>query len=165
MTSSIVAIRSVQRRNEKENEKNNRFGSEVAATFSKEWDDSYNLDERRMIVKQNRGLPLVEGTLTKFFWSGPLGIFGEAFHDRWFQLDPAQGSFMYWDPVKRDGPPKQKWSLVKLVDIDWTENDTFLFLTFAGQDKKKIKLKAVDMEEFQRWRDVLRQYNVDRRVA
>jgi len=138
-TTSVVAIRSMQRRSERAKERSNHLGSEIHVIESAKWNDSYNRDERRMVVKQNRYLPLVEGTLTKFFRSGPFGIFGEDFHDRWFQLDPAHDSFMYWDPEKRDGPPKHQWSLMKMVDIDWAENDMLLFLTFAGQTQKKTQ--------------------------
>lgn len=146
---NVAVVRSVQRHIAKSNS-----GSSCASSLSGDSDKYPAQEERSDAALKNARLPKIEGTVTQYSCRGPLDIFGEVHHPRWFELDPAAGTLSYWEASKRSGPPIKSLQLEQLVDVDWNEPQCIVMLTF-GRGSRFVRFALDNHSDFVRWMGIL----------
>ena len=94
-----------------------------------------------------------------FAWYNSSGVW----HDRYFVLDPAEGTFSYWEPGKEAGPPKYQYALRDLTQLEEQQNWQNIWITFGKSNdrtkaQKCLTLKAANECDFLSWMNALSPY-------
>ena len=117
--------------------------------------------EAEAAILRNQGAPIKKGILKKwaFVWYNFSGVW----HDRYFVLDPAEGTFSYWEPGMEAGPPKYQYLLRDLTAIESQQHWQNIWITFGKsndrtKEKKGLNLKAANESEFLSWMNALSPY-------